>query len=254
MATAKHSIRDVLDGDYGFGIDSPTVGGGSAPMSGILINSSGRLASIENVVTNYRDFHILATAADPNNPTNAEHLAAGDFTIQDVLRDSVGNTPDGHNIELSNGTPSTYGRTQGLFTNLQNGGAGAGFRHYYHTAQFNKELDLHLDSGTVTTDFAFGGNFGSAGLGSGTFKQANLEFSEFRDFNQQQPTISTTLTGFAGLVAIAFTQAIISASAPTGYSHYDALDEKVDTAGQVSIGGYADGLFIPGLGVDTSYI
>lgn len=254
MATAKHSIRDVLDGDYGLGIDNPTVGGGNIVLSGLTINSSLRLTSIENIVTNFRDLYISLTATDPNNPTNAEHLAAGNYAIQTVLRDSNGNIPDSHNIELSNGNPSTYGRTKGAFTNIPNGGVGVGFRHYYHTAQFNKKTDVYLDTSTRTVDFAFGGNFGEAGYGDGTYKQGPLEFSEFRDYNQQQPAVSTTLTSFAGTIDVAFGNILVSSSAATGFVHYDALDEKVNTAGQVSIGGYADGLFIPGLGVDTSYI
>ena len=255
MSVAKHSIRDVMDGTYGFGEDYPSVGAGNILIGSLFINSSERLVSIENIVTGYRDTILSISAADPQNPTNTELQDAGDDAI-DVLSDGLGNLPHGHNIETSSANLTTYGRTNGQGSNQPP--EGLGFKHYYHTAQFNKQTDISLDiisaDGVTTADFAFGGSQGTAGYQQGAYKQADLEFSEFRDYFQQEPLVSTTLPGCGGLAVWAFVTSIVDNISPTGYPHFDALTEGVDTSGPIGIGGYADGVFIPGVSVDPQYI
>jgi hypothetical protein len=250
MPTNRNSIRNVLDGNYGFG--------SSAFLNEAFTNSAGRLATIENIVSNYRNFYVTFSSVDPSNPTNAEHLVAGDFAIQDILRDGAGNIPDSHNIEISNGTPSTYGISQGLFTSIPNSGVGAGLKHYYHTAQFAKAQQDDILPTTV--DFAFGGSpsLSAAGKGVGTYRSAGLSLSHFRGFTQNTPTVSTTLTDPGSLFAVALTELLVQGDTATGYPHFDSLDEVIDNNGPISIGGYADGILTnnvnPGNPIDTQYI
>lgn len=246
MPTNRNSIRNVLDGDLGFGPNS--LGTPNALFGEGSINSATRLTTIDNIVSNIKILYV-GLGISPQE--------SGDQAII-VLRDGANNLPNGHNITISNGDLDAYGVSQGIFTNIPNNGMGAGLKHYYHTAQFAKAQQD--DILPTTTDFAFGGGptLSAAGRGIGTYRAAGLSLSHFRGFTQNTPTVSTTLTGFGGLIALGFAQAAIEGDAATGFPHFDNLDEVVDDNGPISMGGYADGILTentnPGNPIDTQYI
>jgi hypothetical protein len=246
MPTNRNSIRNVLDGDLGFGPNS--LGTPNAYFNEIFINSAARLATIENIVSNVRI--ILEDLGE--TPQTAGNAAISE------LRDGADNLPNGHNITISNGDLDAYGTSQGLFTNVPNDGNGVGLKHYYHTAQFAKSQQDDILPTTV--DFAFGGGptLSAAGNGIGTYRAAGLSLSHFRGFTQNTPTVSTTLSGFGGLVAVALATALVQGDTATGFPHFDNLDEVIDENGPISMGGYADGILTensnPGNPIDTQYI
>lgn len=241
MTLIRNSIRNVLDGDMGFSISSSTP---NANLEGIFINSATQLPTIDNIVSNYREFNFAANGGDDN--------AAGFDAIQYILRDEFNGLPDGHNIELSNGNLSTYGLTNGLL------GTDQGLRHHYHTAQFTKAVTLVISLPADTeADYGSGGAMSNAGMAVGQYAPTNISMDDYRQLKVNHPTVEYTGTGgwFSGLGAL-IAQGLLraSGSATTGYPHTDGLDEEISSQGPIGLGGYADGIFIPGLLVDTQYI